>query len=100
MMALDGDEWEMLGVTGTFFVLFVFGMIGAYCIFEEEKVPMSYEVIEAESPEDAMDKSMWSPGDLARCVKMNVSSNSKGTYSVFPEFEKLEIGDLEVGEEE
>jgi hypothetical protein len=99
------DVWDvstplfalMMGV-GIFFLLMLIG-------FEKEDkkdLPMSYEVIKAESQEDAISKSVWEEGDLARVVGLTASSNSKGTYSVFPEFEKVDIGELDLasGEDE
>lgn len=43
-----------------------------------------YEVIKAETKEEALANSKWQEGCLARCVGVEAVANSNGTYSVFP----------------
>lgn len=45
-----------------------------------------YEIIKADSPEEAVKKSQWSIGALARCVEVEPVANGDGTWSVFPSF--------------
>jgi len=48
-----------------------------------------YEVVEAESPEEARKCSPWQIGDGAVCTELNVISNSDSkTYIVIPRFER------------
>lgn len=43
-----------------------------------------YEVVEAETKEEAISKSLWRVGVLARCEQVEAVANSDGTFSVFP----------------
>ena len=43
-----------------------------------------YEVVEAETKEEALVKSRWQKGALARCIGVEAVANGNGTYSVFP----------------
>lgn len=79
---------------------YMFGFSVGELAYRTEGLSISYEVIKAELKEDAIEKSVWKEGDLARVVRLTASSNAKGTYSVFPEFERVDIGDLELEEEE
>lgn len=47
-----------------------------------------YEVIEAETPEEALVRSNWKAGDLATCKEVRAANNNDGTWSLFPVFEK------------
>ena len=49
-----------------------------------------YEVIKAETLEEAVAKSQWGVGQLARCSDVQAVSNSDGTWSVFATFELVE----------
>lgn len=60
-----------------------------------------YEVVQAKSVDDAVAESQRQLRDLAKCVQVTAVANNvaQGTYSVFPEFERVDIvGDLEVKE--
>ena len=49
-----------------------------------------YEVIEAETTEEALQKSIWEVGDQAVCTNVQAIANSNGTFSVFSTFEHPE----------
>ena len=48
-----------------------------------------YEVIKAETVEEALEQSKWKVGDVAECVDVRAVGNSDGTWSIFPTFNRL-----------
>lgn len=49
-----------------------------------------YDVVKAESREEAAKKSDWKVGDYARVCEVVVIANANGTYTTYPLFEKME----------
>lgn len=52
-----------------------------------------YEVIPADSSEEAIKKSRWRVGMPTRCVAVRALSNADKTYSVFPVCEPVDEDD-------
>lgn len=53
----------------------------------------AYELIKADSYEEACEKSRFQPGDLGVVVNRLVSYSGDGAYTVVPQFELIENGE-------
>ena len=49
-----------------------------------------YEVVKAETREEALSKSKWKVGDTAVVSSVNAVANTDGTWTVLPSFSKPE----------
>ena len=48
-----------------------------------------YQVVKAETAEEALENGDWKVGDLAECCSVRVIANSDKTWSIFPQFKKV-----------
>ena len=51
-----------------------------------------YEVVGAKTKAEALEKSVWKVGTLARVIGVQAVGNSEGTFSVFPIIEPVAEG--------
>ena len=58
---------------------------------------IEYQVVKAKTAEEAMGKSLWQVGDVARCCLVRAIANNDKTWSLFAEFEKVSA--VRTGEE-
>tara|TARA_Y100000310_G_scaffold283449_2_gene305411 strand:+ start:639 stop:821 length:183 start_codon:yes stop_codon:yes gene_type:complete len=47
-----------------------------------------YQVVKADTPAEALEKSHWKIRDKATVVDIAVIANGNGTFSLFPKFER------------
>lgn len=50
---------------------------------------MIYEIIKAQTAEEALQRSKWQVGDAARCIDVLVSSAGNDRYTIIPSFEPV-----------